>query len=176
MTMKDVELKLLSELMKNSRRSDRDLAKTIGISQPTATRIRSKLEKQGYIREYTIIPDFHQLGYEIAALTFANLKEEPTPEEIDKVRQIEREMKKKTAFQSIMIAKGLGLGYEIVIAAFHENYASFMDFIQMIKQCSFVDPSSVDSFVISLTDEHYRHLTFATLAKHMLTLKKNKEK
>lgn len=30
--MKDVELRLVSELMKNSRRSDRELAKTLGVS------------------------------------------------------------------------------------------------------------------------------------------------
>jgi DNA-binding Lrp family transcriptional regulator len=32
--MKDVELKLISELMKDSRRSDRELAKAIGVSSP----------------------------------------------------------------------------------------------------------------------------------------------
>ena len=45
--MKDVELKLISELMKNSRRSDRELAKTIGVSQPTVSRLIRKLEKNG---------------------------------------------------------------------------------------------------------------------------------
>ncbi|MFZ0965605.1 MAG: Lrp/AsnC family transcriptional regulator, partial [Candidatus Bathyarchaeia archaeon] len=60
--MKKVELNLISELMKNSRQSDRNLAKVIGVSQPTVTRIRNKLEKEGYIREYTMIPDFSKLG------------------------------------------------------------------------------------------------------------------
>jgi Lrp/AsnC family transcriptional regulator for asnA, asnC and gidA len=69
--MKEVELKLVSELMKNSRRSDRDLAKAIGVSQPTVTRTRSRLEREGIIREYTMIPDFGKLGYKIMALTFA---------------------------------------------------------------------------------------------------------
>ena len=72
--MKEIELKLLSELMKNSRRSDRDLAKAIGVSQPTVTRIRSRLEKEGYIKEYTMIPDFSRLGYEILALTLIKLR------------------------------------------------------------------------------------------------------
>ncbi|NWF87116.1 winged helix-turn-helix transcriptional regulator [Candidatus Bathyarchaeota archaeon] len=72
--MKEVELKLISELMKNSRRSDRDLAKAIGVSQPTVTRVRSRLEKEGYVKEYTMIPDFSRLGYEIPALTFINSK------------------------------------------------------------------------------------------------------
>jgi transcriptional regulator with PAS, ATPase and Fis domain len=32
--LKDIELKLISELMKNNRRSDRELARAIEISQP----------------------------------------------------------------------------------------------------------------------------------------------
>lgn len=52
--MKEFELKLISELMKNSRRSDRDLAKAIGSSQPTVTRNRHRLEQQGIIKQYTI--------------------------------------------------------------------------------------------------------------------------
>jgi DNA-binding Lrp family transcriptional regulator len=45
--IRDIELKILSELMKNARISDRELAKKIGVSQPTVSRIRSRLEKEG---------------------------------------------------------------------------------------------------------------------------------
>ena len=41
-SVKDAELKLISELMKNSRRSDRELAKAIGVSQPTIGRMIKK--------------------------------------------------------------------------------------------------------------------------------------
>jgi DNA-binding Lrp family transcriptional regulator len=61
---------LLYELMINSKRSDRELAKAVKVSQPTITRIRKSLEKLGYIREYTVIPDLQKIGFEIAALTF----------------------------------------------------------------------------------------------------------
>jgi len=73
--VKDVELKLIYELIKNSRRSDRELAKAIGTSQPTVSRMIKKLKKEGAIREYTMIPDFSKLGYKIMALTFCSLKE-----------------------------------------------------------------------------------------------------
>jgi len=44
--MKETELKLVSELMKNSRRSDRELARAMGVSQPTVSRMIRKLEKE----------------------------------------------------------------------------------------------------------------------------------
>lgn len=56
--MKKIEWKILSELMKNSKISDRELVDKIDSSQPTVNRHRKRLEKQGYIREYTMIPDF----------------------------------------------------------------------------------------------------------------------
>jgi DNA-binding Lrp family transcriptional regulator len=72
--MRSVELKLICELLKDSRRSDRELAKTIGVSQTTVSRLIKKLEKQKNFQEYTVIPDFNKLGYEILALTFIKLK------------------------------------------------------------------------------------------------------
>ena len=67
-------VKLLFELIKNSKRSDRDLAKTLNISQPTVTRLRKTLEKEA-IEQYTVIPDLSYMGFEIVALTFARTKE-----------------------------------------------------------------------------------------------------
>jgi len=48
--IKDVELRLISELMKNSRRSDRELAKAISVSQPTVSRMIKKLESEGTLK------------------------------------------------------------------------------------------------------------------------------
>ena len=66
---KELPQKLLRELLKNSKRSDRDLAKILKVSQPTITRTRHKLEKSGMIQDYTIIPDFEKMGFEILVVT-----------------------------------------------------------------------------------------------------------
>jgi len=68
--LKEVELRLVGELMKNSRRSDRELAKALKVSQPTVSRMIKKLEKEGVIQEYTMIPNFSKLGYEIMGASF----------------------------------------------------------------------------------------------------------
>jgi DNA-binding Lrp family transcriptional regulator len=84
--LKEIERKLLSELLKNSRRSDRELAKAIGVSQPTTTRLRTKLEKEGYIKEYTIIPNFSKIGYTIMALNFIKLDPKIAAYDIEEFR------------------------------------------------------------------------------------------
>jgi DNA-binding Lrp family transcriptional regulator len=45
--MKKNEMRLLVELIKNCSRSDRKLAKVLGTSQPTVTRMRNRVVKEG---------------------------------------------------------------------------------------------------------------------------------
>src|SRR3972149_10571178 len=71
--IQDRMLQLLQELVKNSKRSDRDLAKILGVSQPTLTRMRKRLEREGYILDYTAIPNVAKLGFEIISFTFLNI-------------------------------------------------------------------------------------------------------
>ena len=71
--LKPIDYKILFELMKDSHRSDRQLAKSLGVSQPTVTRRRAMLE-ENFIEGYTVIPKFGQIGFEIAAFTFLKSK------------------------------------------------------------------------------------------------------
>jgi len=168
--MKDVELKLISELMKNSKNSDRELAKRLGVSQPTVTRTRSRLEKEGYLKEYAAIPDFSKLGFEIIAITLTTFLHEPTRQELGALRGAEKELEKKNPHAVLMAANGMGLGFNRVLISFHENYSSYMKTIGLIKQVPNVDKSHVESFVVSLAnEEHYQPLTFSVIAKYLQT-------
>jgi DNA-binding Lrp family transcriptional regulator len=163
--MKKVELKLISELMKNSRRSDRDLAGAIGVSQPTVTRIRNKLEKEGYIREYTMIPDFSKLGYKIMAITFA-LSRFLEKEEAERAGKTLADSVKDKQFEFIMLERGDGLGFDGVVISLHEDYASYLKVLEWLRQFDFLEVKRINSFLINLEDNvRYRPLTFSTLAK-----------
>src|SRR4030066_1497567 len=74
-SLKKIELMVIAELMKNSRRSDRELAKALHTSQPTVSRTIKRLEKMGIIKEYTMIPDFSKLGYKIMGITQMKVEE-----------------------------------------------------------------------------------------------------
>ncbi len=106
--MKKTEVKPISELILNSRRSDRELAKAVGVSQPTVGRMIKKLEKEGYIREYTIVPDFQRLGYHLMALIFVKLKQGLTAEKIEEARRIAQESLKTGPFEVVMLERGIG--------------------------------------------------------------------
>jgi DNA-binding Lrp family transcriptional regulator len=125
--LKMVEWKLIGELMKNSRRSDRDLSKVIGVSQPTVSRMVKRLEMEGYIKEYTMIPDFRKLGYELVALTFLKLKGSLSHEETQKARETVKERIKESKFPIVMLERGMGLGYDGVLVSVYENYASYTE-------------------------------------------------
>ncbi|HJW97755.1 MAG TPA: Lrp/AsnC family transcriptional regulator, partial [Candidatus Bathyarchaeia archaeon] len=107
--MKDVELRLISELMKNSRRSDRELAKVLGISQPTVTRARTKLEKDGLIREYTLIPDFKKLGFHIMALIFLKLSHPLSQKERDEMFKESLQLREDNPRSFFLVMDGIGM-------------------------------------------------------------------
>ena len=168
--MKDFERRLVSELMKNCRRSDRELAKVLGVSQPTVSRNLQKLEKEGIIKEYTIVPDFRKLGYTLLAVTFVKLEQYSSQDEIKKARESAR-VSIESNLNFVMLERGMGMGYDGVFLSFHTDYSSFTEHKKWLTQFDYLEVSDIQSFLINLEDEiQYRSLTFSTLAKHILTL------
>ena len=174
--MREIERMVLCELMKNAKISDRELAKKIGSSQPTVTRTRKKIEKERYIREYTVIPNFSKLGYEIMALTFINTNLGSTIEEIEKARKFIRERIRNTPLDLIMVERGKGMKYDGVVISLHKTYESFNKLRDRFKQYPFIK-SDLDSLLISIKDENrYLPLTLRILANHMSKTTKTEKK
>lgn len=176
-TLKNIELRLISELMKNSRRSDRELAKVLRVSQPTVSRVRERIEKEGYVREFTVIPDFRKLGFQLAAVILVRMSKTLTAEELEKAREISmRDMLEKAPDEIVLFQRGMGGGYDGVLVSFHKSYSDFSKLIERMKEYPFVDTSATLSFLVDLNDEsQYRHFTFSTLARYLLTMQEQKK-
>jgi DNA-binding Lrp family transcriptional regulator len=172
--LKDIGLKLLAELMKNSKTSDRELATKLGVSQPTVSRIRAKLEREGYIKEYTLIPDFQKLGFEIMAVTLVRLKRELSKKELDQIREYARDLTEKSPFAYMMALDGHGLGYNRIVISLHENYSDFVRFVKATREVPYGELAAFDSFMITLSSEHYMPLTFSMVANYLLAMKERK--
>ena len=175
--MKDVELRLIIELIKNNRRSDRELARKLGTSQPTITRIRSRLEKDGMIKEYTMIPDYVKLGFQLMSVTFAKLKRPIAKEDLENLRRTAQEMMEKHPIATIIAMNGIGLNADRVVIAFHKDYSEYTEFIKYIKQYPPVVVDDLKSFIIDLLDEtQFKPLTFTILADYLRRTNENSKR
>ena len=165
--MKDVELRLISELIKSSRRSDRELAKALGVSQPTVSRMRVRLEKEGLL-EYTAIPDLAKLGLEILAVSIGK-RDYPRPPEI--ALQEAKDFAKKHP-NIIFASAGMGIRSDWIAISVHKDYS---DYAKLRRELSSEVEGFVitDAFLISLTGKDVlRPLSFRYIVDY---LKKEKE-
>jgi DNA-binding Lrp family transcriptional regulator len=159
--LKSVDYRILAELMKNSRLSDRQLAKNLGISQPTVTRRRTMLEKERLI-EYTAIPDLKKLGFEILAFNFANWKTSASSEE--KTQEAKAFISKHPGV--MFVSTGRGLDADRVSVSAHRNYADYHRYMQELREHWGANVERVDSFIVSLQNDNIlRNLSFKYLAE-----------
>jgi DNA-binding Lrp family transcriptional regulator len=118
---------LLFELIKNSRKSDRELAKILHISQPTVTRRRLRIEKN-LIDSYTTIPKWDKLGFELVAFTFFKMRlKYATEEERDKIKQRALEWCPKQP-NIVLALGGQGMGYDGLCVSFHKSFSNYSQF------------------------------------------------
>jgi DNA-binding Lrp family transcriptional regulator len=166
--MKRTELMVISELMKNSRRSDRDLAKAIGVSQPTVSRTIKKLEKEGVLREYTAIPDFTKIGFKIMSVELAKVKGPISEQELEKTRRQVLQPLMKESSTTIIGLSGTGCNADKITAAFHEDYSAYTKYRHKLEQHPLIGINELHSFLIDLTEKNqFLPLTFSFLADYI---------
>jgi len=153
--MRKTVRELLLELLKDSKRSDRELARVVGVSQPTVSRMRSRLVKEGIIKEFTVIPDFVKMGYEIMAISCVKTK---TP--------ITEEAKWLKKYPNIIfVASAEGMGKSGVIISLHKSYTDFSNFVSEISQYLREEIQEYDRMLITLKGTIPKPLSLKYLAE-----------
>ena len=145
-------LRLVSEMLKNSKKSDRELANILGVSQPTVSRTRARIEKE-YIKTYTIIPDFQKLGYHIMVFSFAKLKPQSENLQTNTIMQQFKEWIAKRP-NIIFAADGEGFGKDFIIVSFHKNYSLYAKFVRVFTVDWGCLLENVESFLVSIGSEY----------------------
>ncbi len=165
--LKNVDYKILSELLKNSKISDRQLAKKIGVSQPTVTRRRARLENE-LIDGYTAVPKWGKLGYQIFAITLIKATKIFSSKEYPSIRE---QGLKWLAKQPNIIMGGAceGMGMNSFIISLHESYSDHNKFMLKLRleMGDFID--DVNSILVDLNETsrlkplHLKYLAEARL-------------
>ena len=143
--MKKIMMKLLSELLKDSSRSDRKLGKILGVSQPTVSRTRNKLVKDEVIQQFTIIPDLSKMGYEIVAFTLLKFSQR-SPELIEKGREWAKRQP-----NIIFAGDGEGAGMDAIMISVHKNYACLTRLIDKLRLDWQPDLKEISTFISSVS-------------------------
>lgn len=130
--LKPEDYRILFELMKNARISDRQLAKMLGISQPTVSRKRAFLEKELF-DGYTVFPKWEKLGYEILAITLIKTKPVYSSKE-----NYESVMKRGFGWlrnqHNILMAGAIeGMGFNSFAISVHKGYPDYNEFLHTLR-------------------------------------------
>jgi len=150
---------LLRELLKNSRQSDRDLARALNVSQPTISRIRNKLEKNGMIQDYTIIPDFKKMGFELLGINFAKLR----PEALESgFKEKAREFIAKFP-DMIFASTGEGMGMNAVSISFYRNYTEYHKRVKLMRTEWKDVIEDIQSFVVAIGEGEFKRFSLTHL-------------
>lgn len=176
--LKDVEIRIIVELMKNSRRSDREIAHAVGCSQPTVSRLIKRLEKEGVIREYTMVPDFKKLGYEIMAVVSFGLKSPMSRAQFQEVEKHISEINDDGFHPGFIGVNGMGSGRKNrLFVSFYRSYSDYSQEVSLIKRAPYLEGRSLESFLVDLNEEPVGVgvLSLSTIAKSQLEILENKK-
>ncbi|MDG7038084.1 MAG: Lrp/AsnC family transcriptional regulator [Nitrososphaerota archaeon] len=69
MTIKDLDVRVLEELIQNSNTPVRDIARKLGVSVGTVHAKIKAMERDGTIKGYAAVTDLSKVGYDITAVT-----------------------------------------------------------------------------------------------------------
>jgi DNA-binding Lrp family transcriptional regulator len=164
--LKSLDLELLWELVKNSRRSDRQLAKALKTSQPTVTRRRAKLEKE-FIEGYTAIPKWEKIGFELVAFTVVKTNRNYAKRKKgEPILSEGREWLMKQP-NVIFALAGEGMEWDGLIISYHTNYSDYTEFKVTLDEELSPIVSESRSFIAANIDKyiikpfHFKYLANA---------------
>ncbi len=128
-SLKPSDYRLLFELMSDSKRSDRQLAKVLGLSQPTVTRKRAILEKE-FIDGYTAIPKWDKLGFEIFVITLIKIKSAIASKEKYETTRRRALVWLMSQHNIIMAGACRGMGVDSFMISLHKSYPEYDEFMR----------------------------------------------
>ncbi len=158
--MNEVMINLLSELLKDSKRSDRELAKILSVSQATVTRMRYRLVRDGFIQQFTVIPNLSKMGFEILAISSFQSKDSK-----DITEKTVRSMMRKP--NVLFAARAEGMGKNAVVISVHKNYTDYSNFLGEIRAEGAGITENYDSLLVSLRGLIVKPFSLKYLAENL---------
>ncbi len=163
---------LLQEYLKNSNRSDKEIAKALGVSQPTVSKMKKKLLEEGLVMQFSAIPDLVKMGYEIMALSFVKFNtNEVYNFNMKDVMKLKRRAKDWAESSPCIIfdAKAEGMGINAVNISLHKDYMAYQEFLRDSKKKWGTMMAEVQFVLVDLVGGIAKPFSFKYLAEDIKT-------
>ncbi len=139
----DVDRKILSELMRDCRRSYRSIARRAGISVGTTLNRIRKLKKAGVIKGYSALLDHEKLGYQLTVLAEIT---------VSKGKLLEMEQAIGKLPNTCAVYDVTGLTDALVIAKFHTR-EELSKFTKNLLSLPFVDRTNTHVVLTTVKED-----------------------
>lgn len=123
-------LTFLLALLVAGGKSDRAIAKVLGVNNSTLSKRRKKLEREGYIKEYTFLPDFHKMGLEVIAFSFASTSEVVPQENLKFLHELAQNMPEMLCLYEDHDAEGTNW-FAVTV---HKNSDEFIELFKNVQE------------------------------------------
>jgi len=144
----DIDRKVLRELLKDSKRSHREMAKGIGVSTATVINHVERLESAGVVKNYTVQLDHERLGYELTVVTEITVSK-------GKLLEVEQEVAKIPNVCAVYDVTGLT---DAMVIAKFKGRSSLSDFTKKLLATPYVERTNTH-VVLTTVKEDFRMLS-----------------
>lgn len=129
MKVDKLDIKILRELISNSRLSSRELARRLGVSVGTIELRRKRLEDSKIIKKYTVDLDLEKLGFIFPVIIDVKVKG-------GFLREVENELSKYDNVYAVYDVTG---EYDITVFAWFRSRGELDVFIKEVQKMEYVD-------------------------------------
>ncbi len=143
--LREIEKKVLVIISKNPRITDSEVARQLKTSQPTVTRIRQELEKNGLLR-YSNHPDLSEIECEL--LVFTVFRAEGYTD-LKLIKAAQKWIREHPTVLFSAPGEGLGGRTEIIISI-HKTFAEYEEFTREIRNKWEKNFKGIDQFITSI--------------------------
>lgn len=145
MELDQTDVKILKNLLTDARLSNRQIARTVGVSVGTVIARIQKMEQEGIIKGYSVILDHEKLGFELTTITEITVSK-------GKLLEVEKEIAKMPNVCAVYDVTGLTDAMVIVKSKTRKELS---DFVKTVLAMPFVERTNTH-VVLTTVKEDYR--------------------
>ncbi len=141
----ELDIRILQELLVNSKRSYHQLANILGISPTTALKRIKRLESSSLIKYYSVLLDHKLLGYSITAIIEVSSRD-------GKILEIEDDIAKNRSVCAIYDTTGI---YDAIVIAKFKSIEELDKFIKYLNRIDGIDKTNTH-IALNIVKEDFR--------------------